>query len=237
MTSLAQVTTADVAAFAPWRVGLKLGRKERIGPASINRDLTQFVTFWHWLQRMEFVAHDPCAKVKKAKEFKGTEEIRIIARERFDAITAELVRREQEHWARACEAMLATGMRWSSLGKLREEHLDEARKVVRLVRPKGKKDVELQITSERGWIALAWCAKDAGFSKDSGSFNKAIRVAGAAAGVPRFTAHMLRHTFAVEQIEAGADVRQLQLWLGHAQLATTERYLRHVRQKAPEALL
>ena len=61
----------------------------------------------------------------------------------------------------------------------------------------------------------------------SSGVGDAVVQASRRAGLTKHTTpHSMRHAYAVHLLEAGTDIRKIQLLLGHRSLSTTARYLR-----------
>jgi integrase/recombinase XerD len=139
------------------------------------------------------------------------------------------------------EVLYATGMRVSELVNVRPENLHPEEGYLtctgkgdkqRIV-PLGQEAADwLQRYIAEGRPRLArrgspWLfvnARDGGPLSRVG-FWKLLKAYGVRAGVTRgLSPHMLRHSFATHLLERGADLRAIQMMLGHADLSTTQIY-------------
>lgn len=139
------------------------------------------------------------------------------------------------------EILYATGMRVSELVRLPLDQIHLEPGYV-LLYGKGSKERAVPLGREAmRWVALylndvrrRTChGKESPFlflNRSGGGmsrqhFWKRIKVYGRRAGIrKRITPHLLRHSFASHLLERGADLRSVQMMLGHADISTTQIY-------------
>jgi site-specific recombinase XerD len=137
----------------------------------------------------------------------------------------------------------AAGLRISEAVRLTVSDIDSARMVIRVDQGKGQKDRYVMLSPKLLEILRQWWRVEKPkpwlfpgnipgrhISKDA--VEQACQKARRRCPIPKpTTPHSLRHAFAVHLLEAGTDVRTIQLLLGHRSLATTARYLRIATSK------
>lgn len=129
------------------------------------------------------------------------------------------------------------GLRLAEVASLRIPDVDSKRMVIHVRLGKGQKDrfvplspIVLSILREHFRISrprdYLFCGQREGQPITHSAIQRVVTLAGKAAGIKkRVTLHCLRHSFATHHLEAGTDLRTLQLLMGHANLKTTSRYL------------
>jgi len=134
------------------------------------------------------------------------------------------------------ELMYATGMRVSELVTLQLGCLDMQAGISRVV-GKGDKERLIPFGEEAGTWLLKWLERRpnvanafvfpgrAGKAMSRQNFWLRMRKYGEAIGLkPLPSPHVLRHAFATHLLNHGADLRSVQMMLGHANITTTEIY-------------
>jgi integrase/recombinase XerD len=117
---------------------------------------------------------------------------------------------------------LGTGLRWAELCRSQSRHVECGWLVVS--QTKSGKVRRVPLAGELAAEVNARVGRLVPFREaDPGTFSWHVRQM---SGVERFHPHMMRHTFACRWIERGGSLPALQQILGHASIATTQRYAR-----------
>ena len=142
--------------------------------------------------------------------------------------------------------MYAAGPRVSEVARLKPSDIDSGRGVIWIRGGKGRKDRQVLLPAkllELLRVYFRWKhPKDwffpggkPGQPISCKAIFLACRKAAQKAGISKVVhPHSLRHAFATHLLEAGVDLRTIQILLGHAKLETTARYL-HVANTAVRA--
>ena len=137
----------------------------------------------------------------------------------------------------------SAGLRVSEAVALKKEHMDAARRLVR-ISGKGRKERYAPLSDDACLFLENYCAihgietwifpgAKAGTHLSVRSAQHICEAALRTAGIDKGASiHSLRHTFATHLLENGTDIRYIQELLGHNSIRTTERYTHVARRGA-----
>ena len=223
---------------------------------SANRRLTVFRRFFHWALREGLVQADPTLKLLAAKQPmrvpKSLSEAQVEALLAAPDVQDPLGLRDRS----MLELMYASGLRVSELVGLKTLHVSLNESVLRVL-GKGSKERLVPFGQEAGlWLQrylheartdlLGGRQSEALFVTAAGPkpgtgmsrvmfWNLVKRYALQAGIHAPLSPHTLRHAFATHLLNHGADLRAVQMLLGHADISTTTIYT-HVARERLKAL-
>ena len=170
----------------------------------------------------------PCARVpKKLPTVLSTDEVRRLL---------DVVAHHPKHKALLI-TLYGAGLRISEALSLKPADIDSQRMFIHVHSGKGNKDrmvklsVHLLTVLRDYWRAChpgVWLfpqTRDPQRPMDEGTAHRIVSRSARRAGITRrVSPHTLRHSYATHLLEAGTDLRSIQMLLGHTNLKTTARY-------------
>ncbi len=223
----------------------QLGRD--LSARTVARNISAIKMFFRFLASEDKISDNPARLVEAPKQSNRLPEIlSILEVDRLLSQPDATNPRGQRDKA-MLEVLYATGLRVSELVRLKSFDINLEAGYLRTmgkgskerVVPLGEKAIEaLQEYVSNGRARLKKGANSAylfltarGGPMSRQGFWKVIKRHGIAAGIKkRITPHGIRHSFASHLLEAGADLRSVQVMLGHADISTTQIYT-HVTRK------
>lgn len=216
--------------------------RDHMSPATVSRNIASLRSFYQYLLRVHRIEDDPSVSLKSPKVEKKVPEILTVEEvqkllEQPNIQTGKGIRDET-----MLLLLYSTGIRVSELVNLKVEDLNL--EVGYLTCRENGKERTIPLSAEteekiRTYMESARTRLLKGrdseylFSNCSGSpmsrqgFWKILKSYSAAAGITKdITPHTLRHSFAAHMLKNGADIRNVQKMMGHADIATTQMYMR-----------
>ena len=243
--TIVKTTRADLQGFIAYRV--HAGAR----PRSTARQLSSFRRFFRYLVREGLAIEDPTAQIAMPKI--GRSLPKSLTEEEVESLlSAPVVNDPLGHRDRTMlELLYATGLRVSELVNLRTAHVNLNQGVIRIL-GKGNRERLIPLGEEAvRWIndftrgaraeILLERQTDYLFPTRRGdrmtrqAFWHIIKRYARKAGVAKeLSPHTLRHAFATHLLNHGADLRVVQMLLGHSDLSTTQIYTHVARERMKE---
>ncbi|MCZ2496255.1 site-specific tyrosine recombinase XerD [Xylophilus sp. Kf1] len=218
-------------------------------PSTANRRLTVLRRYFHWALRQGRVTRDPTLRLLAAKppvrSVATLTEAQVEALLNAPDVSTPLGLRDRA----MLELMYASGLRVSELIGLRLFELSMNDGVVR-VTGKGSKErlvpfgqvardwLQRYLAQSRGELMAGRQSEDLFVTTRDGTamtrmnFWLVVRRYALMAGMRgKLSPHTLRHAFATHLLNHGADLRSVQLLLGHADISTTTIYTHVARER------
>jgi integrase/recombinase XerD len=217
-------------------------KERKLSPGSVENHICALRFFFvRTLGRHEFRQFIPFPKVpKKLPKILSLEEV------------ARLIEASNGLFQRTLLMVLyGTGMRRAEVARLKVDHIDSQRMVIHVVDGKGHKDRDLPLSpalletlrvywrwlKPRTYLFPSRNYRDHEQPISDKTVWRVCTTAAKQAGIRKKVApHLIRHSWGTHLLEAGTDLRTIQLLLGHEDLETTAQYLhlsqRHLHQIA-----
>lgn len=238
--SLLNVTVNDLIAYFAVKSDSKI--------TSSNRRLAVFKRFYYWALRQKRILIDPCQHLRMAKT--PPRNVNVLSESQVETLLAApnvdtyLGMRDRT----MLELMYASGLRVSELVLLKSIEVGMDEGVLRIT-GKGDKTRLVPFGDE----ARSWIVRYLAFARPAilrGQVNDALfitahggpmsrqmfwilikKYAGLAEINAPLSPHTLRHAFATHLLNHGADLRVVQLLLGHSDISTTQIYTHVARER------
>jgi integrase/recombinase XerD len=207
--------------------------------------LVSIKSLFRFLFQNGYLLHDPARAVEFKRKESRLPRVVLTHREANRVIEAAKGKEPRKLRDRAIlETLYATGLRASELANLELSDVDTREKTLRIALGKGRKDRYVPLTTAAAEAIEAYLlearARLVGAEKHPYLFladkagwlhnavlNKLVRRYAKTAGIRKhITCHTFRHSVATHLLKGRADIRHIQMLLGHASLQTTQRYTR-----------
>lgn len=235
------LTEVDIVVLRGWLAAMAATQRSR---ATLARRGAAARTFYAWAARTGRVGHDPALRLASARPASHLPTVldqgsaaTLLDTARLRADDGDAV--HLRDWA-ALELLYATGIRVGELCGVDVDDLDRGSRMLRVTGKGDKQRVvpvgELALDATEAWLSRGRPVLATGTSGpalllgrrggrvDQRQLRKAVHDIARLAEVDDVAPHALRHSVATHLLEGGSDLRSVQEVLGHASLATTQRY-------------